>query len=142
MDLEFSLTEAELGEYFKKMQKEGEEEQYNSKNELQALIESTLHLEYEIYLSEEELKVYRVILAEKECEVKRLKEKQAKKNSKVTALNESLKKLSQKIQEVKDGYKKISHHNKESKNEEQAHRNERLSLQEKKTTLYKKYCDL
>lgn len=96
---------------------------YDSKNELQGLIESTLHLEYEIYLSEEELKVYRIILAEKECEVKRLKEKQAKKNSKVTTLNDSLKRLMQKIQEVKDGYKKISNHNKSSKHEEQSHRN-------------------
>lgn len=86
MDMELNVAEAELGEYFKKMQKEGEEE-YESKNELQALIESTLHLEYEIYLSEEELKMYRVILAEKECEVKRLKEKHVKKNSKIAALN-------------------------------------------------------
>jgi chromosome segregation ATPase len=74
--------------------------------------------------------------------VKRLKEKLAKKNGKVTGLNEILKKLSKKIQEIKDGYKKINHHNKECSMNEQTQRSERLIYQEKKTHLYKKYCDL
>lgn len=45
------------------MQNESEAGEYDSKSDLQALIESTLHLEYEIFLSEEEQKYFKITLA-------------------------------------------------------------------------------
>jgi len=83
------------------MQVESEVDEFNSKSDLQTLIENTLHLEYEIFLREEELKYFKITLAEKDCEVKRLKEKLSKKNSKVASLNDHLKKYNKKTQEIK-----------------------------------------
>lgn len=48
------------------------EEDVEGQTELQELIINNLTLEYEIFLAEEEVKFYKIILTDKENEIKRL----------------------------------------------------------------------
>ncbi len=64
---DINLTDTEINEYFRQMQNESEEAEFDAQSDLQTLIQNTLHLDYDICLAEDELKFYKATLAEKEC---------------------------------------------------------------------------
>jgi hypothetical protein len=97
-DLE--LTDSQMNEFFRQMQGPTSSEP-QPQNDLQTLIQNTLFLDYDIFLAQEDLRFYRTLLAEKDQEVKRVKERIAKKNAKVAALVDEVAKKSKKIAEVR-----------------------------------------
>jgi hypothetical protein len=97
-DLE--LTDSQMNEFFRQMQGPTSSEP-QPQSDLQTLIQNTLFLDYDIFLAQEDLRFYRTLLAEKDQEVKRVKERIAKKNAKVAALVDEVAKKSKKIAEVR-----------------------------------------
>ena len=81
---------------------------------------------------EEELKFYRVILKDKEDEIKRLKDMQEKKQSKLNSFADTIKKLNKRIKEVSEGLRLIGQKKGEYIEKEESHRSERLACQERK----------
>lgn len=81
---------------------------------------------------EEELKFYRVILKDKEDEIKRLKDMQEKKQSKLNSSADTIKKLNKRIKEVSEGLRLIGQKKGEYIEKEESHRSERLICQERK----------
>jgi len=132
-DLE--LTDSQMNEFFKQMQGPSPSEPQNQ-SDLQTLIQNTLFLDYDIFLAQEDLRFYRAILAEKDQEVKRVKERIAKKNARVASLADEVAKKSKKIAEVKEGYQKLKIQLAAASDNESKKREQRLEQQSKKVALF------